>query len=54
MGCYRNILAREDIPEKARQELPRIVEQLAQAAIDQDGVLRMPGLMGAFGCKDPL
>jgi hypothetical protein len=54
IGRYRNLLSREDIPEKAKHELPHIVEQLAQEAIEREGVLRAPRLMGAFVCTDPV
>ncbi|QPC83940.1 class I SAM-dependent methyltransferase [Phototrophicus methaneseepsis] len=54
IGRYRNVLARHDIAEAVKQALPEVVEQLAQAIIDRDGVLRSPSLMGAFVCTDPV
>lgn len=54
IGRYRNLLFRDDIPEKAKQELPLIVEQLAQEVIDREGALRSPSLMGVFVCADPM
>jgi SAM-dependent methyltransferase len=53
IGRYRLTLARDDVPERAKRELPQVVERLAQAIIDRDGVLRSPSLMGAFVCAEP-
>jgi ubiquinone/menaquinone biosynthesis C-methylase UbiE len=54
IGRYRNLLARDDISDHDKEALPHTVEQLAQAIIQQDGVLRSPTLMGAFLCNAPI
>ncbi len=53
IGRYRNLLVRDDISAHDKEALPQTVEQLAQAVIDQEGVVRSPSLMGAFLCSAP-
>lgn len=53
IGRYHNLLIRDDISTQDKHALPHIVEQLAQAVIERDGVLRSPILMGAFLCTAP-
>jgi SAM-dependent methyltransferase len=54
IGRYRMVLARDDVPEALKRQLPDAVEGIARDVIEQEGVLRSPTLMGAFVCHDPL
>ena len=53
IGRYRNFLAREDIPQATKEELPGVYKQLVQEIFDREGELRIPVLMGAFVCQKP-
>jgi ubiquinone/menaquinone biosynthesis C-methylase UbiE len=49
IGRYRNLLNRD----ARAKDLPDVVEQLAQATLDRDGVIKSPELMGVFVCTEP-
>ena len=49
IGRYHNLLNREP----RAKDLPVVVEQLAQATLDHDGVIKSPELMGVFVCTEP-
>jgi SAM-dependent methyltransferase len=54
LGRYRSVLGRDDIDPATKRALPATVRRLAEEALEREGELRSPGLMGAFVCRDPV
>ncbi len=53
IGRYHNLLARADVDQERKRQLPVLVHQQAQDEIDRMGELLSPVRMGAFVCRAP-
>jgi len=53
IGRYQNLIARADIPDKVKADLPSIFCELAEKIADEQGAIHTPVLMGAFVCTKP-
>lgn len=53
IGRYHNLLARADVDQGKKRQLPVLVRQQAQDEIDRMGELLSPVRMGAFVCRAP-
>lgn len=52
-GRYRSVLEREDVDTVNKQQLSEVFRALTQEVIQEQGVLRVPTLLGAFVCTEP-
>lgn len=54
IGGYRTLLARPDIPDEKKAALSPIFQELAEEVADEQGMIHVPIVMGAFVCTEPL
>lgn len=53
-GRYRNTLAAPGVSEDVKQQLLPTYAQLVRRVFEREGILRIPKLMGAFRCTQPI